>query len=191
MIRTLTIMPLTREAFAPFGDVVEAGATSIAVNQGFARRSNDLAFIDVAEGGGTPNISLFVAQPRPQPVAIKLMERHPLGSQLFHPLQDQEWLVVVCTDPHASETYRAFRALGQQGVNYTRNTWHHPLLVRDADSRFIIVDRKGPGKNLEEVWLDQAVNSYGSSGVAPALPSTLLQHRRLQQDHRLRVHDAA
>jgi ureidoglycolate lyase len=158
MIRILTISPLSREAFAPFGDVVEAaGAAPIAINQGFAERVNGLATIDVGQEGGETNISLFTARPRPAPIAIKLMERHPLGSQLFYPLQDRDWLVVVCTDPHASDTYRAFRATGRQGVNYAPNTWHHPLLVRDADSRFLIVDRKGPGKNLEEIWLDQAL----------------------------------
>ena len=158
MIRILTIVPLTPEAFAPFGDVVEAAGTApIAINQGFAKRFNDLAAIDVAGEGGEPNISLFTANPRPVPIAIKLMERHPLGSQLFYPLQDRDWLVVVCADPHASDTYRAFHATGRQGVNYRPNTWHHPLLVLDEESRFLIVDRKGPGKNLEEVWLDQAM----------------------------------
>ena len=155
----IRVEPLTKAAFAPFGDVIETAATPpLAINQGFARRFSDLATVDVAMDGGATNISLAIAQPRPAPIAIKLMERHPLGSQIFHPLQDCDWLIVVCADPHASDTFRAFRATGRQGVNYTRNTWHHPLLVFDAESRFIIVDRKGPGNNLEEVWLDQALH---------------------------------
>ena len=47
-------------------------------------------------------------------------------------------------------SFRAFRATGRQGINYARNTWHHPLLVLEAESRFLVVDRKGPGANLEE-----------------------------------------
>ena len=46
---------------------------------------------------------------------------------------------------------RAFRAGGRQGVNFARNVWHHPLLVLDRASLFLIVDRKGPGDNLEEI----------------------------------------
>lgn len=148
--------PLTKQAFAPFGDVIETeGAAHYGINQGFAERFNDLANVDVTSEGGSTNVSLFEANPRPSPIAITLMERHPLGSQIFFPLQDRPWLVVVCADPHDASTYRAFTASGRQGVNYARNVWHHPLLVRDAASRFLIVDRKGPGNNLEEVWLDQ------------------------------------
>lgn len=145
--------PLTREAFRPFGDVIEmAGAAHYTINQGFTERFNDLAFVDVAMEGGATNVSLFLGQPRPAPIEVRLMERHPLGSQAFIPLQDRPWLVLVAGDVHDAASYRAFTCTGQQGVNYARNVWHHPLLVLDADSRFLIIDRKGPGNNLEEVW---------------------------------------
>jgi ureidoglycolate lyase len=152
-MRVLPITPLTREAFAPFGDVIDMeGAAPVTINQGFAERFNDLAAVDVMAEGGLTNVSLFLGQPRPQPIAIRLMERHPLGCQVFVPLQDRPWLVLVAGEVHDYTSYRAFLASGRQGVNYARNVWHHPLLVFDADSRFLIVDRKGPGNNLEEVW---------------------------------------
>jgi ureidoglycolate lyase len=155
-MRTVAIEPLTKSAFAAFGDVVEiSGAERIGINQGFADRFNGLASIDVSAEGGSVNISLFTARARPHPIAIELMERHPLGSQLFYPLQDSPWLVLVCADPRDQTTYRAFGASGRQGVNYARNVWHHPLLVLQHDERFIVVDRAGPGNNLEEVWLDR------------------------------------
>ena len=150
----ISINPLTKAAFARFGEVVETeGAVQIAINQGFAQRCNGLADVDVANGAGMVNISLFSANPRPLPIAIKLMERHPDGSQLFLPLQDRPWLVLVCADPRDASSFRAFAASGRQGVNYARNVWHHPLLVQDPDSRFVVVDRRGPGANLEEFWL--------------------------------------
>ncbi|MCA3575357.1 MAG: ureidoglycolate lyase [Aestuariivirga sp.] len=150
----LDILPLTREAFRPFGDVIEMEASApLTINQGFALRFNDLAHVDVAAEDGATNVSLFLGTPRPVPIEIKIMERHPLGSQLFFPLQDRPWLVLVAEDVHDPRSYRAFRAGGRQGVNYARNVWHHPLLVLDPESRFLIVDRKGPGNNLEEVWL--------------------------------------
>lgn len=146
--------PLTREAFMAFGNVVETdGAQHFTINQGYAERFNDLADVDVASADGAVNISIVTVRPRPMPIAVKLMERHPLGSQIFYPLQNRPWLVLVCGDVHDLRSYRAFTATGRQGVNYARNVWHHPLLVLDDDSRFLIVDRKGPGTNLEEVWL--------------------------------------
>ncbi|MGL6182935.1 MAG: ureidoglycolate lyase [Aestuariivirga sp.] len=157
MALMLRPVPLTKSAFAPFGEVIETGcAVPVAINQGFAERFNDLANIDVASDGGVAAISIFTARPRPRPIAIKLMERHPLGTQAFYPLQDQTWLVLVCHDPQAPESYHAFIASGRQGVNYARNVWHHPLLVLE-DNRFLVVDRKGPGKNLEEVWLPEGL----------------------------------
>lgn len=48
----LTIEPLTREAFAPFGDVIELeGAKQFPINQGTTIRFHDLANVDVGEGG--------------------------------------------------------------------------------------------------------------------------------------------
>jgi len=151
---TLKTEPLTKLAFAPFGDVVEMdGAQHYPINQGYAERFNDLAKVDVTTEGGATNMSIVVAKPRPQPITITLMERHPLGSQIFYPLQDRPWLVVVCANPHDVTTFRAFVAAGTQGINYARNAWHHPLLVLDEASRFLVVDRVGPGNNLEEINL--------------------------------------
>jgi len=157
MTKTLNIAPLTAEAFAPFGEVIEMnGAQHFPINQGTTERFHDLANLDLNVVGGKAIVSIFETQPRPMPIKLELMERHPLGSQAFYPLQNRDWLVVVARGPdpvdiNAPDNLTAFRATGQQGVNYARNVWHHPLLVFHADSRFLIIDRKGPGKNLEEV----------------------------------------
>ena len=149
---------LTPEAFAPFGGVLAIeDARPHAINQGFAERYNDLAQVDVAAERGEVNVSIVSAEPRPFPIDIRLMERHPLGSQIFYPLQDRDWLVVVAGDLTDIVSFRAFRATGRQGVNYARNVWHHPLLVLEPASRFLVIDRKGPGNNLEEVWFDEGV----------------------------------
>ncbi len=156
MTETLNLKaePLTAVAFKPYGQVIEAAGTAPKIiNQGFAQRFNDLCTVDVATDGGTVNVSLFTASPRPTPIAITLMERHPLGSQAFVPMQDRPWLVLVCDDPRELTSYHLFAATGRQGVNYGRNVWHHPLLVFDSASHFLIVDRKGPDTNLEEFWL--------------------------------------
>lgn len=147
--------PLTRDAFAPFGDVIEAADVDrFTINQGFAERFNDLAKIDITNEQGQPNISIVRSAPQPLPISLKLVERHPLGSQIFFPLQDQEWLVVVADarDQPTPQSLRAFRAGGRQGINFARNVWHHPLLAPAPFGEFLIIDRKGPGSNLEEHW---------------------------------------
>lgn len=145
--------PLTREAFAPFGEVIETeGAHSYPINEGTTTRFHDLAEVDVATEGGRPLLSIFRATARPRPIRLWLMERHPLGSQAFYPLSDYDWLVVVVSgdDPLARDNLVCFTASGRQGVNYRRGVWHHPLLVLEPAQDFLIVDRGGPGENIEE-----------------------------------------
>jgi ureidoglycolate lyase len=154
---TLKPAPLTRAAFAPYGDVIDfSGETHYPINRGYAERFDDLARVE-AIADGEPKISLCRGKPRPRPIIIDMMERHPLGTQAFYPLQDRDWLIVVA-DPRKvlnASTLKAFRATGRQGINYARNTWHFPLLVLEPFSDFLLVDRKGAGNNLEEAPISE------------------------------------
>jgi ureidoglycolate lyase len=156
----LRAQPLTRAAFAPFGDVIEmAGSRNYPINQGSTLRFHDLAKIDVAADGGRPLINVFRATPLPEPIEVKVLERHPIGSQAFMPLSGAKFLVVVA-DPVARPSFEhlhAFITDGAQGVNYARNTWHHFVLALDRVTDFLVVDRGGPGENLEEISLDAPV----------------------------------
>jgi ureidoglycolate lyase len=148
---------LTAEAFAPFGDVIEIeGRDSRWINESTCRRFDDLAQVDVLESGGRPLLSIFEASPRSLPLKISMLERHPMSSQALYPLQARPFLVVVATLPIANGI-RAFLSSGSQGVNYRRNTWHHPLIALGRKSTFLVVDRGGPGKNCEEIAVDPAV----------------------------------
>ncbi|HLX01310.1 MAG TPA: ureidoglycolate lyase [Trinickia sp.] len=154
-MNTLHVERLTREAFAPFGDVIElAAARHFPINGGTTERYHDLATVDVTEAGGRPLINVFRGQPRPLPLDVALMERHPLGSQAFIPLGDVKYLVVVAPagefDP---ARMRAFAGEGFQGVNYARGVWHHPLIVLEREGDFIVVDRGGNQPNCDEVTL--------------------------------------
>ncbi|GJH38015.1 ureidoglycolate lyase [Paraburkholderia hospita] len=167
-MKTLAIEPLTREAFAPFGDVIELeGAKQIPINLGTTIRYHDLAKVDVTDEGGRTLVNLFRGQPRALPFEITMMERHPLGSQAFIPLNDKPYLVVVAPAGELDESkIRAFVTSGWQGVNYAKGVWHHPLLALGEVSDFVVVDRGGDGLNLNEQnlresqWLtEEAMNA--------------------------------
>lgn len=150
----IRIEPLTAEAFAPFGKVLQAEVAekSFPINEGTTMRFHALA---TAEAGpeGQAILSICRATRYPDPIAIAMLERHPLGSQAFMPLAPHDWLVVVAERPEVA-ALRCFRAKGNQGVQYHRNTWHHPLIILVPEQDFLVVDREGPGINLEEVRLD-------------------------------------
>jgi ureidoglycolate lyase len=153
----LTPKPLTRAAFAPFGDVIEtAGAEHFTINEGTTERFHDLARVDVESGGGRALINVFRVQPLPLPISITMMERHPLGSQAFVPLGSRPFLVIVApreTRPNATDL-RAFLAEAGQGVNYAKGVWHHPVLALESETDFLVVDRGGPGDNVDVVTLE-------------------------------------
>ncbi|RQR34611.1 ureidoglycolate lyase [Burkholderia sp. Bp9143] len=158
-MKTLAIEPLTKEAFAPFGDVIETeGAKQIPINLGTTIRFHDLATVDVTDEDGRTLVNLFRGQPRTLPFEVKMLERHPLGSQAFVPLNDQPYLVVVAPagdlDP---SKIRAFVTSGWQGVNYAKGVWHHPLIALGGVSDFVVVDRGGDGLNLNEQDLQESL----------------------------------
>lgn len=154
----LTIRPLTKAAFAPFGDVVETDpATMRLINGGTTERYHALGHPQALGEGAAVIINLFRGQPRRFPYAVDMMERHPLGSQSFHPVSGRPWLVVVAEDEAGRPgAPRVFRASPSQGINYRANIWHHPLMALEEISDFLVVDRSGPGNNLEEYFYPEA-----------------------------------
>ena len=157
MAEKLEIRPLTQEAFAPFGTVIEANPASMRyINGGTTERYHALAEAEAVGEDAKVIINLFRGSPRAFPYVIDMMERHPFGSQSFSPLDDRPWLVVVAEDVDGKPGRpQVFRAGGRQGVNYRRNVWHHPLIAVGAVSDFLVVDRLGGGVNLEEVFLEE------------------------------------
>jgi ureidoglycolate lyase len=155
-VNEIRVEPLTADAFRPFGDVIESGDVYKLINSGTTRKFADLAQIDVATDGGRPCISIYRSTPHEMPLKIKMLERHPLGSQLFMPLHAEPFLVVVAPagDTVDPSSVRAFLTNGRQGVNYRRGTWHHPLIVLRRSSEFLVIDRDGQGNNCDEIPMD-------------------------------------
>ncbi len=152
MTRTIATEPLTARAFAPFGDVIEAaGAPDMVINEGMAERFHDRARLDFGPDGRA-GISVFRARPRALPYRLTLMERHPLGSQAFIPMQAAPFLVIVAPDEDGAPGQpRAFLTRPGQGVNFLRATWHGVLTPLSEPALFAVIDRIGPGDNLEEI----------------------------------------
>ncbi|SFK00394.1 ureidoglycolate lyase [Pseudovibrio ascidiaceicola] len=154
--RTIRIEKLTSEVFMPFGELIETGGTSpIVINEGRCERFSDLAGVEFI--GGRAGVSLFQAELRRLPHTLTMLERHPLGSQCFIPMNQSEYLVIVAADEGGRpSTPRAFMASSTQSINIKRNTWHGVLTPINGSGLFAVVDRIGDGNNLEEHWLKEA-----------------------------------
>ena len=160
---TVTAEPLTRDAFALYGDVLAAdSAQPKTINQGKCQRHHDLAKLDFTEGRA--GVSIFQAEPRALPYTLDMMERHPDGAQTFIPMSEHPFLIIVADDVGGTPAnIRAFITDGTQAINFHRNTWHGVLTPLHAPGLFAVVDRIGTGPNLEEHWLETPLKIEGSS----------------------------
>jgi len=152
--QSITILPLTAEAFADYGDVLNAkDAPDVMINQGLCGRHHDRA--QMICDGGRLGVSVFDAVPRDLPYQLDLMERHPLGSQCFMPMTEHPFLVIVADDDNGKPGRpKAFMVPPHTGVNIHRNVWHGVLTPLFSPGLFTVIDRvEGDGNNLEEHWM--------------------------------------
>lgn len=160
MVCLIKPIPLSKEAFAPYGDVIELSeaAEQKVINQDNTVRYHDLARLELTQKGGRASLNIFRSTPLTRPVMIKVMERHPLSSQTFYPLGTNPWLVVVAAK--GKFDYRkitAFLARPDQGVNYHAGVWHHYSLALHEISDFLVIDRLSSNDedNCEEITLNE------------------------------------
>lgn len=152
LVHTLQPEPLTAAVFAPYGQVIEAVVTPERINAGTTDKFADLANLDLDAAGGRAQVSLYHGQPYELPFAVAMLERHPLSSQLFMPLSATPFLVIVAPPGPGPEPQhvRAFVSNGEQGVNYDRGTWHHPLIALGEASWFMVLERRAQDENCDE-----------------------------------------
>jgi len=154
----IKIEEINKENFLPFGHLIQKNncVKEFNINQGTTKRFHQISNLELNLEKGEPSISIFEGTPRPRPILIKIMEKHPLATQTFLPIQDFNWLTVVALEntslPDLS-SLRCFSVNGSTGLSYNINTWHHPLLVLKKQD-FWVVDRindlEEKNKNLTE-----------------------------------------
>ena len=141
---------ITRENFAIYGDLISSDSIKpIDINAGYAKRFNDLAKINTSKDKGETIISIFSALKRSFPMKIDMMEKHPLGSQAFVPMKETIFLTFVAPPGDIPEIKKiqSFIIPPKMGVNYKPGIWHFPLISTE-ETNFLVIDRKGSGKNL-------------------------------------------
>ena len=142
--------PINKSNFSEFGEVITTkDIKPLKINNGYAERFDGIANLDTKINDGETTISIFSALKRNFPMKIDMMEKHPLGSQAFIPMEDTKFLVFVAPkgDKPDVNKIQSFLVPKQTGVNYNAGIWHFPLISM-KNMNFLIVDRKGKGNNL-------------------------------------------
>ena len=148
-LRKIPALPLTPEAFAGYGQVIQSYADidsaprSVKItpaNFGTATKYHKLSLLESSypgDVGATAGISVYRCQPAEvektgtrREVVLNNLERHPFTNQAFLPMgqdKDKVYLVVVAKngldDRPDLGTLRAFVARGNQGITYNTAIW--------------------------------------------------------------------
>jgi len=141
---------ITRKNFKKFGDLISTKKIKpININNGYAKRFNNLCKINTSMKKGSTIMSIFSAKKRKFPMKITMMEKHPLGSQAFVPMSETKFLVFVAPKGKKPNTKKiqSFIVPKQTGINYKPGIWHFPL-ISTKSINFLVIDRKGKGNNL-------------------------------------------
>ena len=150
MDKIIKPIKITRSNFSVYGDLISIeGVDPININAGYAKRFDDLADLNTSKKEGKAIVSIFSSLKRTFPMKIDMMEKHPLGSQAFIPMEDTKFFVFVApkgNKPNINKI-KSFIVPKQTGINYKAGIWHFPL-ISIKNMNFLIVDRKGKGNNL-------------------------------------------
>tara|TARA_Y100001970_G_C13744452_1_gene607869 strand:+ start:139 stop:633 length:495 start_codon:yes stop_codon:yes gene_type:complete len=141
---------VNKKNFKKFGQIIDTNKKKYhKINNGFAKRYDNLGKIDTSSKKGATIVSIFSAKKRSFPMKIDMMEKHPLGSQAFVPMRETSFLVFVAPKGRKPNLQKieSFRIPKQTGINLNPGIWHFPL-ISTKNMNFLVIDRKGKGNNL-------------------------------------------
>ena len=150
MEKIIKPIKITRANFAAYGDLISSDDIKpMDINAGYAKRFDNLANINTSKDGGKTIVSIFSALKRNFPMKIDMMEKHPLGSQAFIPMNETTFLCFVAPPGESPEIDKlhSFIIPPKTGINYKPGIWHFPLISTE-DTDFLVIDRKGKSENL-------------------------------------------
>jgi len=150
MEKIIKPIKITRANFAAYGDLISSDDIKpMDINAGYAKRFDNLANINTSKDGGKTIVSIFSALKRNFPMKIDMMEKHPLGSQAFIPMNETTFLCFVAPPGESPEIdkIQSFIIPPKTGINYKPGIWHFPLISTE-DTDFLVIDRKGNSENL-------------------------------------------
>ena len=150
MVKIIKPVKLSRSNFSSYGDLISTNDINpMNINDGYAKRFDNLANLDTSKDSGKTIVSIFSALKRTFPMKIHMMEKHPLGSQAFIPMKETTFLAFVAPSGGSPEIdkIQSFIIPPKMGINYKPGIWHFPLISTE-NINFLVIDRKGSGDNL-------------------------------------------
>jgi ureidoglycolate lyase len=145
--RVLRLGSLDSAAFSSFGEIVSVGrGASTLVNEGRALRHDNLVPFDHRTDATLPALSLYQVSASRLPFTVELFECHPHSGQLFLPMMNGQFLVVVAPDREGRpdlDDAKAFVPGPGVGIYYQPGIWHVPIAALETDTLLAMVMWEG------------------------------------------------
>ncbi len=125
----LPVQKMTREAFAPYGVLIDSRGS-----------------VEIDLGAGAPSLTGATSERRP--FRFEFMARHRRTMQVFSPLASSQ--AVVCVAPPGdaddapdADAVVAFFVEGRLPYAYHKGTWHTPPFAVGDWYSYLVIDRSG------------------------------------------------
>lgn len=153
--------PLTREAFAPYGELVH--------HFGSEKRHDVIGAFAYTEGSAKPMMWINRISRHPDSaVQVDRMERHPHSPQTFVPLRPGRCLAIVAMPDARGEpdmsSLKAFVTEPGQGVIYRPNVWHYAFTALDQANDILVL-----------MGLTGRADDFIITDITPAIPISMVQ----------------
>ena len=130
----LKVQPMTREAFAPYGVLIDSRGS-----------------VEIDLGEGKPSLTGATSERRP--LQFDFMARHKRTMQVFSPLASSRFVIAVAPPNDGAapdiESIVAFLVDGRLPYAYHKGTWHTPPFPVGEWASYLVVDRSG---TLDDDW---------------------------------------
>tara|TARA_B110000008_G_C16640491_1_gene432435 strand:+ start:138 stop:632 length:495 start_codon:yes stop_codon:yes gene_type:complete len=147
----LNIKNITKDNFSKYGDLITLkDKNSEFINNNTTNSYFDLANIEILGEDKNVRLNIFNTKKRIFPLNIDMLEMHPLSSQVFLPISETDFIVLVAPiyiKPVLNKI-ECFKISNGDGINFKAGVWHFPL-ISIQDAKFITIDKKDAKKNTE------------------------------------------
>lgn len=142
-MKTQSPIPAHATDFSPYGDLISLENlkdSGVSANQGSALRINHVTnFVNLRPDSAKANVAVFQCEPRSLPFEVCLLEKHPLSTQIFIPMNAKRYFVIVAHGEEKPDfgTMKIFMLTGTDAISYKPGVWHHPMIAVTTPIDFV------------------------------------------------------
>lgn len=145
----MQIKKISKENFSNYGELISINNNE-PENAQTPQFHFDLARIEVLGNNSDARLNIIKTTKKNFPLKIDMMEMHPFSSQVFLPMSETDFIVLVAPIDKKPDLDKieVFKISKGDGINIKSSIWHFPL-ISTQNAQFITIDKKDAKTNIE------------------------------------------